>query len=426
MRACILAIGSEMLTPFRVDTNSLFITERLNAVGYDVRLKAVVGDDVGELAGVLRTASGWADLIVITGGLGPTEDDLTRDAVARVYDMPLAVDEAIVDRIRERFARRGMTMPDINRRQAMVPQGAVVLENPNGTAPGLWIERGGSAIVLLPGPPREMKPMLEGVIRDRLTPRSGTAGLFRRVLKITGRAESDVDAQAQPTYAKWTSNPVPISTTILAVLGQIELHLTAQAASPDAAHAALDAAVLEMQQVLGPSVYSTDGRSLEGVVGDLLRQHALTIAVAESCTGGLLASRLTDVPGSSDYVERGVVCYSNRSKTELAGVPAALIAEHGAVSEAVARAMAEGIRSRAGTNIGIGITGIAGPGGGTPEKPVGTVSVAVIVDDETRVRTFQFIGGRDMVKFQAAQAALNMTRLAVMKIQGPREWAERR
>jgi nicotinamide-nucleotide amidase len=426
MRACILAIGSEMLTPFRVDTNSLFITERLNAIGYDVRLKAVVGDDVVELAEVLRTAGGWADLIVITGGLGPTEDDVTRDAVARVYDMPLAIDEAIVDRIRDRFARRGMTMPDINRRQAMVPRGAVVLENPNGTAPGLWIESGPSAIVLLPGPPREMKPMLEGVVRDRLAPRAGTAGLFRRVLKITGRAESDVDANAQPTYAKWTSNPVPISTTILAVLGQIELHLTAQAASPDAAHVALDAAVLEMQEVLGPSVYSTDGRSLEVVVGDLLRQHALTISVAESCTGGLLASRLTDVPGSSDYVERGVVCYSNRAKTELAGVPAALIAEHGAVSEPVAKAMAEGIRSRAGTNIGIGITGIAGPGGGTPQKPVGTVSVAVIVDDETRVRTFQFIGGRDMVKFQAAQAALNMTRLAVMKIQGPREWAERR
>jgi len=426
MRACILAIGSEMLTPFRVDTNSLFITERLNAIGYDVRLKAVVGDDVDELADVLRAAGAWADLIVITGGLGPTEDDVTRDAVARVHDMPLEVDEAIVDRIRERFARRGMTMPDINRRQAMVPRGAVVLENPNGTAPGLWIERGRTVTVLLPGPPREMKPMLEGVLRDRLAPRSGTAGLFRRVLKITGRAESDVDAHAQPTYAKWTSNPVPISTTILAVLGQIELHLTAQAASPDAAHAALEAAVLEMQQVLGPSVYSTDGRSLEAVVGDLLRQHTLTIAVAESCTGGLLASRLTDVPGSSDYVERGVVCYSNGSKTELAGVPAALIAQHGAVSEPVARAMAEGIRSRAGTSIGIGITGIAGPGGGTTEKPVGTVFVAVILDDETRVRMFQFIGGRDMVKFQAAQAALNMTRLAVMKIQGPREWAERR
>jgi nicotinamide-nucleotide amidase len=246
------------------------------------------------------------------------------------------------------------------------------------------------------------------------------------VLKITGRAESDVDAQVQPVYAKWTSQPVPISTTILAVLGQIELHLTAQAASLEAADVALNAAVLQLQAVLGPSIYSTDGRSLEAVVGDLLREHKLTIAVAESCTGGLLASRLTDVPGSSDYVERGVVCYSNRSKTELAGVPETLIAEHGAVSEPVARAMAEGIRARAATNVGIGVTGIAGPGGGSPEKPVGTVAVAVIVDAEERVRTFQFIGGRDMVKFQAAQAALNMTRLAVTRVQGPREWAERR
>jgi nicotinamide-nucleotide amidase len=426
MKACILAIGSEMLTPFRVDTNSLFITERLNAIGYDVRLKAVVADDVDELAQVVRAAMAWADLLVVTGGLGPTEDDITREAVARVLDVPLEIDEAIVDRIRDRFARRGLAMPEINRRQAMVPGGAVVLDNPNGTAPGLWIERGRTALVLLPGPPREMKPMLEGIVRDRLAPKSGTAGLFRRVLKITGRAESDVDAQVQPVYAKWTSQPVPISTTILAVLGQIELHLTAQAASLEAADAALDAAVLELQGVLGPSIYSTDGRSLEAVVGDLLREHKLTIAVAESCTGGLLASRLTDVPGSSAYVERGVVCYSNRSKTELAGVPETLIAEHGAVSEEVARAMAQGIRERAVTNIGIGVTGIAGPGGGSPEKPVGTVAVAVIVDDEARVRTFQFIGGRDMVKFQAAQAALNMTRLAVMRVQGPREWAERR
>jgi nicotinamide-nucleotide amidase len=426
MKACILAIGSEMLTPFRVDTNSLFITERLNAIGYDVRLKAVVADDVNELAQMVRAAMVWADVLVVTGGLGPTEDDITRDAVARVLDVPLEVDEAIVDRIRDRFARRGLTMPEINRRQAMVPRGAVVLDNPNGTAPGLWIEQGRTALLLLPGPPREMKPMLEGVVRDRLAPKSGTAGLFRRVLKMTGRAESDVDAQVQPVYAKWTSRPVPISTTILAVLGQIELHLTAQAASPEAAAPALDAAVLELQTVLGPSIYSTDGRSLEAVVGDLLREHKLTIAVAESCTGGLLASRLTDVPGSSAYVERGVVCYSNRAKTELADVSETLIAQHGAVSEQVARAMAEGIRARAATNIGIGVTGIAGPGGGTPEKPVGTVAVAVIVDDEARVRTFQFFGGRDMVKFQAAQAALNMTRLAVMGVQGPREWAERK
>jgi nicotinamide-nucleotide amidase len=424
MKACILAIGSEMLTPFRVDTNSLFITERLNTIGYDVRLKAVVGDDVAELARLLDGALGWTDLIVITGGLGPTEDDITREAVARVLGVPLEVDETIVDNIRDRFARRGMTMPEINRRQAMVPRGATVLPNPNGTAPGLWVEKGGAAIVLLPGPPREMKPMLESVIAERLAGKAG-GGLFRRVLKITGRAESDVDAQAQPIYGAWTSQPVPISTTILAVLGQIELHLTAQAPDRDEANAALDVAVRTMQDALGPSVYSVDGRSLEVVVGDMLRERKLTIAAAESCTGGLLMSRLTDVPGSSDYVERGVVCYSNRSKTELAGVPEALIAEHGAVSEPVARAMAEGIRRLAGTGIGVGITGIAGPGGGTPAKPVGTVAVAVASDEEVRVRTFQFIGGREMVKFQAAQSALNMTRVMVGKIQSGREWAER-
>jgi nicotinamide-nucleotide amidase len=426
MKACIVAVGSEMLTPFRVDTNSLVITERLNAIGYDVRLKAVVADDVGELARVIDGALAWADLIVITGGLGPTEDDVTRDAVASVLGTPLDVDESIVDRIRDRFARRGMTMPEINRRQAMVPRGATVLPNPNGTAPGLWMERGETAIALLPGPPREMKPMLEAVIAERLAPKAGGRRLFRRVLKITGRAESDVDAQAQPVYGQWTAQPVPISTTILAVLGQIELHLTAEAVSQADADRALAAAVRELQQTLGPAVYSTDGRPLEAVVGDLLRERHLTIAVAESCTGGLLASRLTDVPGSSDYVERGVVCYSNRSKTELAGVPEAMIAEHGAVSEPVALAMAEGIRSRAGTNIGIGVTGIAGPGGGSPEKPVGTVAIAVVVDGERRVRTFQFIGGREMVKFQGAQSALNMTRLLVLRAPSAPEWAERK
>ena len=425
MKACILAIGSEMLTPFRVDTNSLKVTERLNAIGYDVRFKAVVADDVAELAAVMSSALAWADLIVVTGGLGPTEDDVTRDAVARALDVPMDVDETIVNRIRDRFARRGMTMPDINRRQAMVPRGAVVLPNANGTAPGLWLERGRSAILLLPGPPREMTPMLEAVIAERLAPKAGGAGLFRRVMKITGRAESDVDAQAAPVYAAWVAQPVPISTTILAVLGQIELHLTAQAASKPAADVVLDVAVRELQEVLGPAVYSTNGQSLEAVVGGLLRERGFTIAVAESCTGGLLTSRLTDVPGSSDYVELGVVCYSNRSKTVLAGVPESLIAEHGAVSEPVAQALAEGIRSRAGTDVGVGITGIAGPGGGTPDKPVGTVAVAVALDEEVRVRTFQFFGGREMVKFQAAQSALNLTRLLLMRVQGQREWSER-
>ena len=413
MKACILAVGSEMLTPLRVDTNSLVITERLNAVGYDVRLKAIVADDVDELVRGLNSALEWADLIVVTGGLGPTEDDITRDAVAQAMRVPLDLHEEIVDRLRERFAARGLRMPDINRRQAMVPRGATVLENPNGSAPGLWLERGGTALVILPGPPREMTPMLEAVVHDRLAS-PNAAGLFRRVLKITGRPESEVDALAQPVYSKWTTGRVPIATTILAVLGQIELHLTASARSRAEADQALDLAIEELRPVIGASLYSVDGQPLEAVVGSLLRERKLTVAVAESCTGGLLASRLTDVPGSSDYFERGVVCYSNRSKIELAGVPDRLIHEHGAVSEPVARAMAEGIAARATTNAGIGVTGIAGPGGGSPDKPVGTVVVAVTMNGNTTVRTFRLFGGRDMIKFQAAQAGMNMLRLMLV------------
>ncbi len=412
MKGTIIAVGSEMLTPFRLDTNSLAITERLNAIGYDIRLKTVVGDDVDELAAVLAASLEWADVVVVSGGLGPTDDDITRDALAKVLGAPLELHEEIVERIRERFARRGIEMPAINRRQALAPRGAVLLENPNGSAPGLWIEHGGRAIVVLPGPPRELIPMMEAVIRDRLAP-GGGAGLFRRVLKITGRTESEVDTLVQPIYKGWRDADVPITTTILAVLGQIELHLTAQAAGRADADRALDAAVDALRAVLGPSLYSADGRSLEAVVGGMLRERALTVAVGESCTGGLLSSRLTDVPGSSAYVERGFVCYSNRSKTELLGVPEALIAEHGAVSEPVARAMAEGARARASTSVGLGVTGIAGPDGGTSEKPVGTVAIAVAAGDQVRVRTFQFPGGREQVKFQAAQAAMNMLRLTL-------------
>ncbi len=414
MKAWIVAVGSELLTPFRVDTNSLAITERLNAIGYDVRFKAVVGDDVQDLAELFVRGIGTADLIVCTGGLGPTEDDMTRDALARALDVPLVLDEAIVDGIRQRFEQRGLTMPDINRRQAMVPSGAIVLENLHGTAPGLWIERQGTAVALLPGPPREMKPMVEALIASRLGRGATNACLLRRVLKLTGRSESDVDSRAQPIYGKWLTARIPITTTILAVMGQIELHLTAQAESREEAEAALRAAVAELEGALGATVYSTDGRPLEAVVGDLLRVQRLTVSVAESCSGGLLASRLTDVPGSSDYFERGAICYSNQAKIDWLGVPASLIVAHGAVSDAVARAMADGIRALAGSNVGIGITGIAGPGGGTPQKPVGTVAIAVITPYREQIRTFHFIGGRDMVKFQSAQAAMNMLRLMLI------------
>lgn len=410
MNATILAVGSEMLTPFKTDTNSLVVTERLNAIGYDVRTKHIVGDDLDDIVIALRSVIGRVDLVVCTGGLGPTEDDLTRDALAQVLGVELDVDPAILDELRARFARRGMVMRENNARQAHVPRGVAVVKNAHGTAPGLLAMRDGTIVALLPGPPREMTPMLEGLIRDGRIPSRG-GGLFRRTLKITGRPESEVDAIAHPVYGPWRTQPIPITTTILAALGQIELHLTAAAPDQATAEAVLTPAVDALRAVLSPSVYSVDGRSLEAVVGDQLREAGWTVSVAESCTGGLLASRLTDVPGSSTYFDRGVVCYSNEAKTDLLGVPAALIDEHGAVSEPVALAMAGGIRTRAHTTVGIGITGIAGPGGGTERKPVGTVAVAVVAETRQTVRTLHLFGSREQIKYQAAQAAMNMLRL---------------
>jgi nicotinamide-nucleotide amidase len=409
-KAEIIAVGSELLTPHRIDTNSLAITERLNDIGIDVRAKAVVDDDRGDLEALFVQALERADLVVLTGGLGPTDDDLTREVVSDVLRLPLEEDVSITDRIRGRFERRNLRMPEINRRQAMVPRGAKVLDNPNGTAPGLMIERGEKLVVLLPGPPREMKPMLETVLRDHLEPRCGGVKLLRRVLRITGRTESHVEEAAQPVYRQWIKGPDAISTTILANLGQIELHLTMRSENAMVASARLEQAVGELSDVLGSDVFSIDGRTLEEVVGALLRDRHVRLALAESCTGGLTASRLTDVPGSSDYVERGVVCYSNRSKVELLGVPPTLIETHGAVSEEVALEMARGIRDRAGVDLGLGITGIAGPGGGREEKPVGTVFVAAVWTGEPSLRRFRFPGSRDMIKFQASQAALDMVR----------------
>jgi nicotinamide-nucleotide amidase len=375
----------------------------------------VVGDDAALLGRVLTEAIGSVDLVVCTGGLGPTEDDVTREAIARALNMPLEIDPRVEERIRARFAARGLPMVDKNRRQAMVPRGAAVLENPNGTAPGVYVEHGGTTIVLLPGPPREMAPMLDSVIRERLAPRTGGTTLFRRVVKATGRTEADVDTRAAPIYVRWQSQIVPIHTTILAASGQIELHLTAESSNATDANVALDLAVAELQQALGADIFSTDGRSIEAVVGGLLRAAEWTLAVAESCTGGLLTSRLTDVPGSSLFLDRAAICYSNASKVDWLGVPESLLAEHGAVSEPVARAMAEGARAWNTSTVGIGVTGIAGPSGGTPEKPVGTVAIAVVSSDATRVLTSRFMGDRVSIKNQAALKALDILRRLLLE-----------
>jgi nicotinamide-nucleotide amidase len=414
-RAAILAVGSELLTPLRIDTNSLHITEQLNSLGIDVVFKAVIGDNREELVHAMREVLPRVDLLVLSGGLGPTDDDVTRDAVSEVLGRPMREDEAITDRIRKRFESRGWTMPEINRRQAMVPDGAEVLPNPNGTAPGLWIEHDRGVVVLLPGPPRELKPMLAQLIDGRLRVRCGTMTLRRRVIRITGRTESHTDEALQTLYAEWNRAEVPIAATILAALGQIELHLWARCDAGPVVDSALTRAVEQVQEVLGLDAYSADGRLLEEVVGELLAERGFRIGVGESCTGGLITSRLTDVPGSSRYVDRSVVTYSNAAKTDLLDVPASMIEQHGAVSEPVAEAMADGIRSVAGVDVGIGVTGIAGPGGGTPEKPVGMVCIAAVTPSARRVRTAKFIGGREQVKYQASQAALDMIRRMLLK-----------
>jgi nicotinamide-nucleotide amidase len=416
VKAEIIAVGSELLTPSFRDTNSTFITERLNEFGIEVQAKAIAGDDRQTLESVVADSLRRCDVLILTGGLGPTDDDVTREVVAEVVRQPLEFHADIFEAIEKRFAARGLQAPAINRRQAMVPRGAVVLPNANGTAPGLWIEHDRKLVVLLPGPPRELKPMLEAVIRDRLLRVAGSRRLLKRVLRVTGGSESFVEERMQPLYARWRDGSPEVATTILASLGQIELHLSTNVLANDTAAglAALDGAVADMQRTLGADVFSVDGETMPELLGSLLRERGLRIAAAESCTGGLMMTRLTDVPHSSDYVDRGVVVYSNQSKTDLLGVPPEMIAAHGAVSEPVAEAMALGMARVAGTEVAVGITGIAGPSGGTAEKPVGLVVIAAAVmraaGPETRVRTFNFIGGREMIRFQASQAAMDMVR----------------
>ena len=410
-RAEVIAVGSELLGPSRLDTNSLFISEQLSSLGIVLQSKTVVGDDRDAIAEHCARALSRADLVVLTGGLGPTDDDQTRDAVAQVTGLPLDEQPDIVRRIEDRFARRGLRMPDVNRKQGLVLRGAVVLENPNGTAPGQYLEFNGRVIVLLPGPPRELQPMLNSLCEGRLKALGGRVRLYRTSLFVTGRAESHVEEAVQPIYSRWLSGTPRIDTTILAAPGQIELHLTLASADPDEAQRVLQEASAQLAAGLGRAVFSTDGRAMEEIVGALLRDRGLTIAAAESCTGGLMMSRLTDVPGSSAYVLGGVVSYSNEMKAGVLHVPEAQLRDHGAVSEPVAVALAEGVTALTGASIGVSITGIAGPDGGSPQKPVGTVVIALI-DRPSRasVRTFRLVGGRAQVRFQASQAALDMVR----------------
>ena len=410
MIAEIVAIGSELLTPFRQDTNSLYLTQRLNELGVEVSFKNVVGDSRENLAQVGRTAIQRSNIVIFMGGLGPTEDDLTREAVADALGLRLKRNPDLVAELYKRFASRRVTMPDNNMRQADVISGAEVLPNANGSAPGQFIEgaQDGSPryVFLLPGPPHELKAMWNDqchtILRDKL-PR---AYIATRELRTATLGESTVDSRIAPIYTKHKN----IDTTILAKPGEVQIHLKCRAKSLDEAQAAVDKLAGEIEDELDDAVFSTNGESLEQIVGYYLQMRNATICVAESCTGGLMAERITSVSGSSRYFLGGAVVYSNHLKTLLADVPPLMIEEHGAVSRQVAVALAENFREICNSSIGVGITGVAGPTGGTEDKPVGLVYIAVADELGTDVVERRFPGDRQRIRWWSSQMALDMVR----------------
>lgn len=407
MGAEILTIGTELLLGQIVDTNASWIAERMAEAGIDLYYKSTVGDNAGRIEAALRQALARAEVVITTGGLGPTEDDLTRDAVAAVLERPLRLDPAVLAHIERRFAHRRIPMPENNRKQALVPEGAEVLGNPHGTAPGLFLRAGDRCLFCMPGVPAEMKPMLTEQVIPRIREAFGIRSrIVSRVLKTCGVSESRVD-QAIGDYFRAMRNP---TIGLLAHAGEIHIRLTCKGEDPAGITRMLDELEGKIRQRLGSLIFGRDEEKLEALVGRLLRERRATLAVAESCTGGLLASRLTDIPGSSDYFERGVVAYSLAAKEQILGVPPALLRECGAASLPVARAMAEGVRRLGGTSFGLATTGIAGPAGGTPEKPVGLVYIALGWDGGEVAREYRFHGGRELIKYRAAQMGLEMLR----------------
>jgi nicotinamide-nucleotide amidase len=398
-----------MLGPARADTNSLKLSAALEAFAIPVVRKSVVGDRMADLVDEIRLALQRSDIVITSGGLGPTEDDLTREALAEALGLEMDVDPSIIDKLEARFAARGWKMPEVNKRQANVFRGQTTLPNERGTAPGFHIEHEGKHVWVFPGVPHELEWMTATYLTPWLAATTAGQSRFRRVLKIA-LGESAVEQRLEPYYAAHRSEPL----TILASSGHTELHLEADGSEAEA-RARIDSREAELRDIFGERLFGFDDDTMEGVVGRLLRERGATVAVAESCTGGLLASRITDVPGSSAYFMFGGVCYTAESKIAIAGVDPALIREHGEVSEPVAIALARGIRERFGTTYGVGVTGIAGPSGGTPEKPVGTVYIAVAGPAGSEHRRFYWPLERTLFKRFATQSALDMLRLFVLR-----------
>ncbi len=407
----IIAIGSELLTPTRTDTNSLWLTEKLNDIGIEVMLKTIVGDDGARLEEAVRDALRRSDLVITTGGLGPTADDITREFTAKAVGRELVYYDFLEEHLRERFRNWGREMPEINKRQAYVIDGAEVLPNPNGSAVGMMAEIDGRLLVVLPGPPRENQPMFTDHVLPRLKESAGEVHVARRVLKVSGLGESAVDEIAAPIYTTYAD----VQTSVLFNRSEVEIHLAVRSSDAGAAQATVDKLADELAVALGKAVFSTNGESMEEVVGKLLKTHGETLSVAESCTGGLIGRRITEVAGSSAYFLEGAITYSNDAKMRTLGVPADVLEKHGAVSAECAEAMAAGMRKYAASTHAISVTGIAGPDGGSDEKPVGTVFIGYAGPGGVKSIKFVLPGDRYLIRWRSSQAALDYLRRQIMK-----------
>ncbi len=412
VRAAIVAVGSELLGTDRLDTNSLHLTEALWRHGVEVRRKAVVGDSAEEISLEVRQLLGRLEVVIVTGGLGPTADDVTREGVAAALERPLRFDEAIWSGIVERFRRFGREPAASNRRQAERIEGADWIPNPRGSAPGMTLRAGGATLFLFPGVPVELDGMIAANLEPWLAERSDGGGVEVATLKVACLPESDVEERIAPAYAEFGREAI----TVLAAPGEIRLRLTA-AGRPDERRERLEAIAGRLAELVGPALFARDeGTGLEGAVGEALRGRGETLATAESCTGGLIAERITRVPGASDYFLGAAVVYSDRLKREALGVSEEVLAAHGAVSEPVARAMASGVRCALASDYGLGVTGVAGPGGGSEEKPVGTVHLALAgPDGAVEHRLVRLPGDRERVRWMASQWALEMLRRRLLR-----------
>lgn len=410
LSAEIIAIGSELLTPTKTDTNSLWLTEKLNDIGIEVMLKTIVGDDGSRLEETVRDALKRSDVVITTGGLGPTADDITREYTAAAAGRALVYHDEIEQHLRERFRSWGREMPEINKRQAFVIDGAEILPNPNGSAVGMLAEIDGTLLIVLPGPPRENQPMFIDHVLERLRADAGTVYVKRRILRVSGLGESAVDEIAAPIYTGYPS----VQTSILFNKSEVEIHIAARSDNELEAVATCDRLADELTKAIGKPVFATNGETMEQIVGEHLKRRGETVSVAESCTGGLIARRLTEVPGSSDYFVEGAVTYSNEAKIRTLSVPLSVIEANGAVSAECAEAMAKGMREYAGTDHAIAVTGIAGPGGGTDEKPVGTVFIGYSGAKGTKSVGLKLPGDRYLIRWRTSQAALDYLRRQVM------------